>query len=171
MKRVIEAVVQTTDAWRTTGARLALILMLAVPAGVKASIDTYEFQDEGQLRQYQILAQELRCPKCQNQNIADSNAPIAQDMREQVYRLTLEGKSQTEIVDYMIERFGEFVTYTPRFDLTTWLLWLGPGFLALLGLVVVVRMARPKSVSQAPVISQEERDRLKSILTQDEKPS
>lgn len=149
-------------------ARVFLCILFLVSACVQADIDVYEFKDEAQHAQYQQLAKELRCPKCQNQNIADSNAPIAKDMRHQVYQMTLEGKSSSEIVAFMVDRFGEFVVYTPRFDFSTWLLWLGPAVIGILGVLVVVLMARRKVESSDSILSAEESEKLKKILAEDE---
>ena len=109
-----------------------------------ADIDVRSFETDEARDTYQALTRELRCPKCQNQDIADSNAPIAQDMRAQVHRLVEEGKSHEQVVDYMIERFGEFVTYKPKISSETYLLWYGPWFFVAIGLVAIVAMSRKK---------------------------
>ena len=109
-----------------------------------ADIDVRNFETDEARDTYQALTRELRCPKCQNQDIADSNAPIAQDMRAQVHRLVEEGKSHEQVVDYMIERFGEFVTYKPKVSSETYLLWYGPWVFVAIGLVAIVAIARKK---------------------------
>ena len=81
-----------------------------------AVIETYEFSDPELEQRYQQLSQELRCPKCQNQNIADSNAPISQDLRKLLYQQLEAGADDEEILEYMVARYGEFVRYRPRFE-------------------------------------------------------
>ena len=91
--------------------RIVLLLMLSMPAF--AAIDVYQFDNEQQEQRFRILSEELRCPKCQNQSIADSDAGIAQDMRTRVHTMILEGKSDEDIVDYFVSRYGDFVSYRP----------------------------------------------------------
>jgi len=135
----------------------ASVLLLALPA--QAVIETYEFSDEDLRERYHRLAFELRCPKCQNQNIADSNAPIAQDLRAQLYEQLESGASNDQIVDFMVDRYGEFVLYRPRFSAATALLWLAPLLLLLAGAVVVFLNVRRGNVV-AGALTQAERARL-----------
>lgn len=87
------------------------VLMLMISGSALATIDVLQFKDEAQEQQFRQLTEELRCPKCQNNSIADSNSMIATDLRQKVYELMQEGKSKKEIVDYMVARYGNFVTY------------------------------------------------------------
>ena len=100
------------------------------------------FGSEKQQNIYQDLIIELRCPKCQNQNIADSNADIAQDMRAKVYEMVLADKSKSEIRTFMQDRFGEFVLYKPKFSGKNILLWLGPIFVLFTVIFFVIRIIR-----------------------------
>ena len=111
---------------------LALGLLLMV-GSVSAAVDTFEFSSEQERDRFYAIGAELRCPKCQNQNIADSDAPIASDLRKEVYRLLDEGRSDEEIVDYMVARYGEFVRYKPALNRETLVLWFGPLFFLLAG--------------------------------------
>lgn len=120
---------------------LALWLLL-VSVNIHAAIDVYEFKNESDRARFQQLTGELRCPKCQNQNIADSNAPIAQDLRTKIQLMLTEKKTDQEIIDYMIDRYGDFVLYQPRVDSRTWILWFGPAVLLVLGILVVVSISR-----------------------------
>ncbi|MGL6172018.1 MAG: cytochrome c-type biogenesis protein, partial [Vibrio sp.] len=86
---------------------------MLVSLSALATIEVYDFDTPEQEKQFQDLGATLRCPKCQNNTIADSNAELAQDLRQKVYEMTKEGKSKAEIVDYMIARYGNFVTYNP----------------------------------------------------------
>ena len=102
---------------------------------VLAVIETYEFSSPDLELRYHQLSQELRCPKCQNQNIADSNAPIARDLRVVLYEQLEQGATDDEILAFMVARYGEFVRYRPGVDRNTVLLWAAPGLLLMLGAV------------------------------------
>lgn len=126
---------------------IALVLFFGLNLAstwLHADIDVYEFSTEEKRDRYLGLIKELRCPKCQNQDIADSNAPIAQDMRREVHRMVEEGKAHQDVVSFMVERFGEFVSYKPKIVPSTYLLWFGPVILILLGLGTVWSMASRK---------------------------
>jgi cytochrome c-type biogenesis protein CcmH len=148
---------------------LPLCLLLAHPA--LAVIETYEFSSAALEERYQLLSAELRCPKCQNQNIADSNAPIARDLRRQLYQQLEQGASDEEIRDYMVARYGEFVRYRPRFGGATAILWLAPALL-LLGaailLFVLLRTRRGRAGGVAE-LSGEERRRLQALVERAER--
>ncbi|MFT6907229.1 MAG: cytochrome c-type biogenesis protein CcmH [Oleiphilaceae bacterium] len=123
--------------------RLSILFFLLMNhQGAFSSIDVYEFNDDKKRVEFVALTKELRCPKCQNQDIADSNAPIAADMRKEVHRLLLEGKDKDSIVDYMIDRFGEFVTYKPKKSSETFILWYGPLILVLIGILVILSLIK-----------------------------
>lgn len=146
----------------------ALLLGLVVSATAHAAIDTYDFKDEAERERYRTLTEELRCPKCQNQNIADSNAPIAMDLREEIFRMLEEGKSNDEIVAYLVDRYGDFVRYNPPVNTTTLLLWYGPAGLLILGFgvltVILVRRRRADTAPAARTLSDAERERLATLL-------
>jgi cytochrome c-type biogenesis protein CcmH len=112
-------------------------VFLLVASQALALIETYDFSSPELEARYQQLSEELRCPKCQNQNIADSNAPIAQDLRKLLHQQLEEGASDGEILDYMVARYGEFVRYRPRFGGATVLLWLAPILLLLAAMGVL----------------------------------
>lgn len=147
------------------------MLFLMISQAATAVVETYDFATDEQQGQYLYLTETLRCPKCQNQNIADSNAPIAQDLRREVHRLVSEGQTNDQVVEFMVDRFGDFVMYKPRLDITTVLLWFGPLLLGVAGIITVVQLAR-KSRSQdstvnsaAPTaLSDAERSKLKKML-------
>ena len=115
-------------------------------------IDSYEFSSPEQEQQFFELTNELRCPKCQNQSIADSNAPIAQDLRREVHRLVNDGADNQTVIDFMLARYGDFVLYKPRLSGMNLILWLGPVLLLFVGfmvLFVVVRQHRATLVENA----------------------
>ena len=121
------------------------LFMLLSSFILAAAIDVYKFDDPEKEKRFHELAFELRCPKCQNQNIADSNAAIAQDLRTKIFQMLNADKSDNEIVDYMVERYGDFVLYEPRVKPETYLLWFGPALFLLLGLVIVVFIIRSRN--------------------------
>ncbi len=123
-------------------ALLVLVSWLLAPAVVWAVIETYQFSSPDLELRYHTLSQELRCPKCQNQNIADSNAPIARDLRVVLYEQLEAGASDEEILAYMVARYGEFVRYRPGVDRNTLFLWAAPALLLVVGAGLVVRQAR-----------------------------
>lgn len=146
--------------------RAAIAFCLLLPLSASASIDTWEFDDPAQFDRYKVLTEELRCPKCQNQNIADSNAPIANDLRAEVYRMLQTGQSNEQIVDFMLDRYGEFVLYKPRLSAGTLLLWFGPLLFLVAGgvtLFVIIRRNRQTTL-QADNLTAAEKDRLKQLL-------
>lgn len=134
-------------------------LVLATP------VDTYVFNDKVTEIRFNALNKELRCPKCQNQNLADSNSPIAADLRREVYDMLQQGKADMEIVDFMVSRYGEFVLYRPRVSSLTYLLWYGPAGLLIVGVIVVVLVLRRKAVKNAQKpLSNDQKDKLDQIL-------
>ncbi len=110
---------------------------------------------------FHSLTAELRCLVCQNQSIADSHAPLAQDLRKQVREMMLAGRSDAEIRDYMTERYGDFVLYRPPMKPLTWALWFGPFLFLLLGLVAAWRLRRP---AQAPVATDVSAEDVRRVL-------
>jgi cytochrome c-type biogenesis protein CcmH len=128
-------------------------------------VDTYVFKDKVTETRFNALNKELRCPKCQNQNLADSNSPIAADLRREVYDMLQAGKADMEIVDFMVSRYGEFVLYRPRVNSLTYILWYGPAGLLFIGAIVVVLILRRKPVKNAQKpLSTDQKDKLDQIL-------
>jgi cytochrome c-type biogenesis protein CcmH len=151
---------------------VAALMLVACQA--LALVETYDFSNPELENRYHYLSEELRCPKCQNQNIADSNAPIAQDLRKLLHQQLEQGASDEEILDYMVARYGEFVRYRPRFDGVTVLLWLAPVLLLLAGigvLMVVLRSRSGKSGTGTDKLNAEEQARLQSLLDKAEQDS
>jgi cytochrome c-type biogenesis protein CcmH len=131
---------------------LALLLPAALPAHAQAASDPapLQFQDAAEEARFQALTHELRCVMCQNQSLADSNAQIAHDLRREVLELMRQGKSDDEIVAFLVQRYGEFVRYRPAMEPSTWLLWFGPALLLLGGGVVVARFVRVRGRQGVP---------------------
>lgn len=140
-----------------------LLLLLLASCTALAAIDVYEFESPEQEQRYRHLIDELRCPKCQNQNLSGSDAAVAKDLKDRAYRLMQEGKSDEEIRAYLVERYGDFISYRPPFRTGTLLLWLGPlGLLLLVAGVLVWRVRRP-TTPPAP-LSEAEQQKLKQLL-------
>ncbi len=145
------------------------LLIVLFSLGAHAAIDTYEFKDDESRQRFQQLVDELRCPKCQNQNLADSNSPIAEDLRREVYRMVDNGEDDDAILDFMVTRYGEFVLYRPRMTENTWVLWYGPFILLAVGFVVVLfitrkRKATENATNSANHLDQDQQARLTSLL-------
>ena len=127
---------------------LIVLLLIGFSGMSYAAQTTYQFEDPEKQRVFQELIAELRCPMCQNQNIADSNAMIALDLKRKVYQLVDEGKSKQEVIDYMKSRYGEFVHYQPPITPVTIWLWLLPILFVLVaaGFLVYTRLQANKEV-------------------------
>jgi len=130
---------------------------------VQARFEIHEFANEQMEEDYNVLVKELRCTVCQNQNLADSNAELAQDMRILVYKKLKEGNSKEQIVDFLVKRYGDFVIYRPPVKATTFLLWVGPLlFIVLAALVVFSNMRRQKVAAE--VVDKQQQKKAKSLL-------
>ncbi len=140
---------------------LFMLLFLALP--VSASIDAYKFDSPAQEQRFRQLIDELRCPKCQNTNLSGSDAEVAKDLKNRTYQLMQQGKSDDEIRAYLVDRYGDFISYRPPLRAGTTLLWFGPALLLLLVAAILVwRVRRPAAVP-AP-LSEAERQKLAQLL-------
>jgi cytochrome c-type biogenesis protein CcmH len=132
---------------------LFVLCLVGWLAPVQASIEAYQFESAEMEADYNQLINELRCLVCQNQNLAGSDADLARDLRRQTYDMLSQGKSQQQVIEFMVARYGDFVLYRPQFKSTTYLLWLGPFLLLLCVLFFLVRRlltaARPEVDAQA----------------------
>lgn len=150
--------------------RIVCFVLAIVASGVTFAevSDVYNFDTRSEERRYQDLISELRCPKCQNQNIADSNSPISKDMRGAVYQMMQDGADNDEIVESLVSRFGEFVKYKPDLDKRTFILWATPAIAVLGGLIVVIGIVlrSRRSGTSTPELSAEEQARIDRILAE-----
>lgn len=121
-----------------------LFIFLLIMSGSSYAVDTRQLSDPEQQEAYETLTKELRCLVCQNQTIADSNAELAADLRRQVYEMLQQGKSRQEIIQFMTDRYGDFVLYKPPFKGKTSLLWIAPVVFLLIGLIIVFFFIRRK---------------------------
>ncbi|HAT1612731.1 TPA: cytochrome c-type biogenesis protein CcmH [Raoultella planticola] len=145
-----------------------LALMALLLAGqALAAIDTWQFKNEAQEQAFREITSQLRCPKCQNNSIADSNAMIAADMRLKVYELMQQGQSKDQIIAYMVARYGHFVSYEPPLTAGTLLLWLVPGLFVIAGVALLVTRTRRRAGASA-ALSEHERQRLAALLNKGE---
>ncbi|GGD72692.1 cytochrome c-type biogenesis protein [Lacimicrobium alkaliphilum] len=126
--------------------RCFLALLLMISFALNAADEIYDFDDPGQRALFLTLSESLRCPKCQNQSIAGSNALVAQDMKRKVYQLLQQGYTEQEIIDYMKQRYGDFVYYQPPLNPLTLLLWMGPALFVLLVLGILIRRRNKPAV-------------------------
>lgn len=150
-------------------ALLALVIMgTSIPA--MAGVDALAFKDQAQEQRYRKLAEELRCLVCQNQSLADSNADLAHDLRVELLRQINQDKSDQEIIDYLVSRYGDFVRYKPPLKESTWLLWFGPFLILLAALFAAMRVMRSRDHAEAPQsISNAEAERLQALLKDNNK--
>jgi cytochrome c-type biogenesis protein CcmH len=120
----------------------ALLIVLAAHA---FAIDPLPFKDRAEEQRFQHLAKELRCLVCQNQDLADSDADLAKDLRLQVFQMMRDGKTDADIKTYLVSRYNDFVLYDPPVKAGTWLLWFGPGAFVLIGAGALVAILRKRS--------------------------
>ncbi len=135
---------------------IATILISLVSTLAGAVVEVTEFTNPEDEARYKDLIAELRCPKCQNQNLLDSDAPIATDLRRKTRSLIEQGKTNNEVKTYMLERYGDFVLYKPRFTAATAFLWLGPFLLLLI--VVVILLKRIKHNQELEILNTSKAD-------------
>ncbi|WGL17417.1 cytochrome c-type biogenesis protein CcmH [Microbulbifer bruguierae] len=148
-----------------------LVASLLVATHSRASVEVEQLSSPELQARYQVLIEEMRCPKCQNQNLAGSDSMVATDLRREIRRLLEEGFSDQEVSDYMVARYGDFVLYRPPLQRNTLALWLAPGVFAALGLlslvIVVARSRNGRGGIQGEAtqeLSVEEQQRLAQIL-------
>jgi cytochrome c-type biogenesis protein CcmH len=145
---------------------LALLAFMLLPLTVCGGEAVPTDQDPVQEKRAVQLGEELRCLVCQNQTIAESNAELAVDLRRQIREQLGQGKSDREIIDFMVQRYGDFVLYRPPFKTTTLMLWLGPLLLLLVGVGILVRNLRGRrtQLAESP-LSQEEITKAEMLLS------
>jgi cytochrome c-type biogenesis protein CcmH len=144
---------------------VVVALLLAIAGAAFAQSSEIAKPDPAIERRMKALAEELRCLVCQNQTIADSNAPLALDLRNQIRAQIAEGRTDTQIRDYMTDRYGDFVLYRPPFKATTAILWVGPFAMVALGVVVFLFVVRRRRAEPAAAtVPQERRAELEALL-------
>ena len=141
---------------------LYMIVLLLCLKG-QAAIDAYPFPNAELQERHKTLIEELRCPQCLNTNLAGSDSMIARDLRREVHRMLLDGKSDDEILDFMHQRYGDFILYKPRLQKGTYVLWFGPLFLLLVVLIVAFRLLKSRK-NQISVLSDSDAKRLEELI-------
>lgn len=144
---------------------ILLALLVSALQNAVAAIDVYDFQDPAKEQQFRHLTEELRCPKCQNQNIADSSAPLAQDLRQKIYEMMQQGRNDQDIKDYLVQRYGDFITYRPPLKPITWPLWFGP-FVLMIAIALILRwwIRKRSQTDVSTALDPQEQARLRSLL-------
>jgi len=144
---------------------LVLLLTLALVSFTAAArIEVHTFDTPEQEALYKQLINELRCLVCQNQNLADSNAELAQDLRQQTYEMVKKGASRDDVVDYMTSRYGDFVLYRPPFKASTAMLWIGPFVILGTGVFGVASFIRKRAREKDTVLSSADHARAEQLL-------
>jgi len=142
----------------------ALVLLASVFGPVFADIDAYPFDSLAQEQRFRTLVEEFRCPKCQNQNLADSNAPLAKDLRQIIYSKVKANESDQAIASFLQDRYGDFVLYRPPVKSSTLLLWFGPELALLTAITVLIWRWRRRAVVLPTALSDAEQARLQALL-------
>ena len=141
---------------------LLVFILSSLP--IQARVAAYEFDTPDQEAAYKEMVNELRCLVCQNQNIADSNAELAQDLKRKTYEMVMQGKAKNEIADFMVQRYGDFVLYRPPVSNTTLLLWSGPFIIFVIGIIVLIRVIKSKQRDQSNQLTAEEKAKAEDML-------
>jgi len=150
---------------------LALLVGLVVSTATAAfTLEEYTFDDPAREAAFRELIGQTRCLVCQNESLAASQAGLAQDLRDEIYRLMQEGRSREEVVEFLVERYGDFVLYEPPLKLSTLPLWIGPLLLAVVGVIVLRRALLNKQRDPEENLSPEEEARLKRLLARTRDP-
>lgn len=142
---------------RLTVLRVLTVLLLILPLLANAEVQPLA-DDPAVEARLRNLSHELRCLVCQNQTLADSNAPLAQDLRQEVRELIVKGLSDQEVTDYLVVRYGEFVRYRPAVNAQTLLLWIGPALLLAIGFVSLWWTLRRRNILLADNNDQKEKE-------------
>jgi len=153
---------------------LLLVLLLVFCASVlgamsmkaHAAVDAFEFDTDEQQQRFRQMSNDFRCPMCQNTNLTGSGGGVAEDLRREIYLMIMDGKTDSEIEQFMLDRYGDFIFYRPRLMTQTILLWFGPLVFLLLGgwiIAGIIRRARPQDQEQV-VLNDEEQQRLRKLL-------
>lgn len=143
---------------------LALAGILAAGAVGAFTLEEFTFDSPAQQAEFRELISKLRCLVCQNESLAASQAELAQDLRNEVYKMMRAGKSKDEIIDFLVDRYGDFVLYQPPMKPSTWFLWFGPFVLIGIGAVFMVRALLRKKATPEADLSAADRERLATAL-------
>jgi cytochrome c-type biogenesis protein CcmH len=146
---------------------VALTILLIIGTGslhATTTLESFKFPTPAEEQHFKDLIAELRCLVCQNQSLADSDAELAHDLRAEVYEMVQDGRSDSEIIEFLVARYGDFVLYNPPVKPATYLIWFGPFVLLLVAAVLLLRAVRRQKATPVSEISAEERQRLTALL-------
>lgn len=143
---------------------IILSLLFLLNPFIYAAVEVKQFQNSKHEQRYKNLINEFRCVVCQNQNIADSNAALAQDLRKQVFKMINAGKNDDEIMEFMVIRYGDFVLYRPQFNSMTFLLWVGPFIIFIIGLYILMSFIRQRKKMVTTELSNTDKEKVKQLL-------
>lgn len=141
----------------------SLLLLLSFSLS-HAAIVAFEFENPEQEARFKRFSEELRCLVCQNQSLADSNAELALDLRQELYTMIKNNASDDEIVSFMVNRYGDFVLYRPPVNTATWFLWFGPFLLVVIGLFILFRVIRAFGKQQDTELTDEDQEKIQALL-------
>ncbi len=144
--------------------KFLLLLIILLATNAFASSDIYTFANTEQQTRFAELTQQFRCLVCQNETLADSNAPLAQDLRGEIAGLIQQGKSDQQITDYLVQRYGNFVLFRPPFNPTTYLLWVGPFILLISGLMLIAFLVVKRKRLEPNYLTNDEQQQLEQLL-------
>ena len=139
------------------------VALISVPIAPRAADTPFEFSNPAQEQRYKKLVTEIRCLVCQNQTLEDSHAELAQDLRNEIYNMILNGQDDEEIIDFLVSRYGDFVLFRPPFNVKTLLLWLGPFILLITAILIILLLKRKHGVRNPAELSTEEQLRLAKL--------
>ena len=158
---------------RISGLKIIMLLLLCVlPLHLQAGPrgqpkEPIVFENPQVEKDYLELSEELRCLVCQNQNLIDSNAELADDLRREVAKMLKQGKNKEQVTEFMVDRYGDFVLYNPPFKAQTWLLWGGPFVLMFFGIFILlkkIRAAKEENNTDSSALTEQEKEKLQAIL-------
>ena len=140
------------------------LFFLLNTGAIQAKVEIKEFSNQKEELRYKKLIDELRCLVCQNQNLAGSNSGLAQDLRKKVYDMISSGKSNDEIKEFMVTRYGDFILYRPPFNATTFILWVGPFIILIFAAFILLRFIRQRKNIVVTTLNDSDKEKLKSLL-------
>jgi cytochrome c-type biogenesis protein CcmH len=151
--------------------KLLSLLLLGLLLGnttlqATTTLESYKFSNQQDEQRFKSLIAQLRCLVCQNESLADSDAELAHDLRQEVYEMMLAGKTNQQVTDFLVQRYGDFVLYNPPVKPSTWLIWFGPFVVLLIAVLLLFRALRHQRALSRQSLTDEERKRLQQALHQ-----
>ena len=148
------------------GMLTACVLLCSAGLQAMVTLESFTFADAAEEQRFKDLIEEIRCLVCQNQSLIDSDAELAHDLRAEVYGMMQTGNTDSQIIEFLVARYGDFVLYSPPVKPSTWLIWFGPFVLLLIAIMLLVRSLRRQQHAPEQAITETERQRLEQLLTE-----